>query len=80
MFFLRKSTLERLPVVMSGVRMGERALPIGIADPALQRAFPHAHAAHDDGQAFERRLAQKEHQLAILAFTNPDEVSFVAVV
>ena len=30
MFFLRKSNLERLPVVMSGVRMGERALQIGV--------------------------------------------------
>ena len=32
MFFLRKSSLERLPVAMSGVRMGERALQIGIDD------------------------------------------------
>jgi SAM-dependent methyltransferase len=35
MFFLRKSSLERLPVVMSGVRMGERALQIGVDDPTL---------------------------------------------
>ncbi len=35
MFFLRKSNLERLPVAMSGVRMGERALQVGIDDRAL---------------------------------------------
>jgi SAM-dependent methyltransferase len=35
MFFLRKSSLERLPVSMSGVRMGERALQIGVDDPSL---------------------------------------------
>ena len=39
MFFLRKSTLERLPVVMSGVRTGERALQIGVDDPALVGAL-----------------------------------------
>ena len=35
MFFLRKSTLERLPVAMSGVKMGERALQIGVDDASL---------------------------------------------
>jgi SAM-dependent methyltransferase len=39
MFFLRKSSLERLPVVMSGVRLGERALQIGIDDPSLVGAI-----------------------------------------
>ena len=39
MFFLRKSNLERLPVAMSGVRMGERALQIGIDDPSLAGAI-----------------------------------------
>jgi len=39
MFFLRKSTLERLPVAMSGVRMGERALQIGVDDPSLVGAI-----------------------------------------
>jgi ubiquinone/menaquinone biosynthesis C-methylase UbiE len=39
MFFLRKSSLERLPVAMSGVRMGERALQIAIDDPALAGAI-----------------------------------------
>ena len=39
MFFLRKSNLARLPVVMSGVKMGERALQIGIDDPSLAGAI-----------------------------------------
>ena len=39
MFFLRKSSLERLPVVMSSVRMGERALQIGVADASLVGAI-----------------------------------------
>ena len=39
MFFLRKSTLERLPVAMTGVRMGERALQLGIDDPSLVGAI-----------------------------------------
>ena len=39
MFFIRKSSLELLPVAMSGVRMGERALQIGIDDPALAGAL-----------------------------------------
>ena len=38
---LRKSTLKTapLPVVMSGVRMGERVLQIGIDDPAIAGAI-----------------------------------------
>jgi SAM-dependent methyltransferase len=39
MFFLRKPKLESLPLAMSGVRMGERALQIGIDDPALAGAI-----------------------------------------
>ncbi len=39
MFFLRKSNLVRLPVVMSGVKMGERVLQIGIDDPSLAGAI-----------------------------------------
>ena len=36
MFFLRKSKdAERLPIRMSGLRMGERLLQIGVDDPAL---------------------------------------------
>jgi len=39
MFFLRKSRLERLPVAMSGVRMGERVLQIGVDDASLAGAI-----------------------------------------
>lgn len=39
MFFLRKSTLERLPVVMSGVSAGERVLQIGVDDSKLVGAI-----------------------------------------
>jgi SAM-dependent methyltransferase len=36
MFFLRKATdTERLPIRMSGLRMGERLLQIGVDDPML---------------------------------------------
>lgn len=65
MFFLRKSTLERLPVVMSGVRMGERVLQIGVDDPALVGAIAakvglSGHAAvvvTDEGYAAKARAA-----------------------
>lgn len=39
MLFLRKSNLEPLPVSMSGVRMGERVLQVGIDDPAVAGAL-----------------------------------------
>jgi ubiquinone/menaquinone biosynthesis C-methylase UbiE len=39
MFFLRKSTLDGLPVAMSGARMGERVLQIGIDDDAVAGAI-----------------------------------------
>src|SRR5947207_365931 len=40
MFFLRKGRQqEPLPVAMSGVRMGERALQIGIDDPSIVGAI-----------------------------------------
>lgn len=39
MLFLRKPNLERLPVAMCSVRMGERALQIGLDDPALTGAI-----------------------------------------
>jgi SAM-dependent methyltransferase len=39
MFFLRKPKLASLPLAMSGVRMGERALQIGIDDPSLAGAI-----------------------------------------
>lgn len=61
MFFLRKSSLERLPVAMSGVRMGERALQIGIGDSSLASAIAakvglSGHAAF--AVANERQAAQ----------------------
>ncbi len=40
MFFLRKTKQrEQLPITMSGVRMGERVLQIGIDDPSLVGAI-----------------------------------------
>lgn len=40
MFFLRKAKQqEQLPVTMSGVRMGERVLQVGIDDPAIAGAI-----------------------------------------
>ena len=65
MFFLRRSNLERLPVAMSGVRMGERALQIGIDDPSLASAIAakvglSGHAAlavNDDRTAAKARSA-----------------------
>ena len=65
MLFLRKSNLERLPVAMSGVRMGERALQIGMGDPSLAGAIAakvglsgHAVVAvSDDGTAVKARAA-----------------------
>ena len=65
MFFLRKSNLERLPVAMSGVRMGERALQIGIDDPSIAGAIAakvglsgHAViAVNDDHTAAKARAA-----------------------
>ena len=65
MFFLRKSSLEPLPVAISGVRMGERALQIGIDDPSLAGAIAakvglSGHAAvavNDDRVAAKARAA-----------------------
>lgn len=65
MFFIRKSNLERLPVVMCGVRMGERALQIGIDDPSLAGTVSakvglSGHAAiavNDDRSATKARAA-----------------------
>ena len=37
--FLRKSSIEPLPVTMSAVRMGERVLQIGVDDPAIVSAL-----------------------------------------
>jgi SAM-dependent methyltransferase len=65
MSFLRKPRLERLPVAMTGVRMGERALQIGIDDPSLAGAIAakvglSGHAAiavNDDRNAAKARAA-----------------------
>jgi SAM-dependent methyltransferase len=61
MFFLRKPRLERLPVAMTGVRMGERALQIGAPDPSLVGAISakvglsgHAAVVAQDNRAAER--------------------------
>jgi SAM-dependent methyltransferase len=68
MFFLRKSKLERLPVAMTGVRMGERALQLGVADPSLVGAIAakvglSGHAviiAGDDREAAQARVAAEK--------------------
>lgn len=65
MFFLRKTTLERLPVAMSGVRMGERVLQIGVDEASLVGAIAakvglSGHAAiivADDREAARARAA-----------------------
>jgi ubiquinone/menaquinone biosynthesis C-methylase UbiE len=64
MAFLRKPNMEPLPVAMSGVRMGERALQIGIGDPSLAGAIAakvglsgHAAVAVDNDRAAERARA-----------------------
>jgi ubiquinone/menaquinone biosynthesis C-methylase UbiE len=65
MFFLRKSGLEQLPVAMSGVRMGERALQIGIDDRSLAGAIAAkvglsgsaAFAVASEGKAAQARSA-----------------------
>jgi len=61
--FLRKAAVERdpLPVTMSGVRMGELVLQIGINDPRIAGAIAvkaglsgHAAVAVRDAEAAER--------------------------
>ena len=68
MFFLRKPALERLPVAMTGVRRGERALQLGIEDPSLVGAIAakvglSGHAAivvrDEHGAAKARSAAEK---------------------
>ena len=69
MFFLRKTKQqEQLPIAMSAVRMGERALQIGIDDPALLGAIAakvglSGHAAvalADDATAARARSAAEK--------------------
>jgi len=65
MFFLRKSGLEPLPVAMSSVRMGERALQIGIDDRSVAGAIAAkvglsgsaAFAVTSEGKAAQARSA-----------------------
>jgi SAM-dependent methyltransferase len=85
MFFLRKSTLERLPVAMSGVRMGERALQIGVDDSSLVGAIAakvglSGHAAvavPDERQAARARAgAARAGALADVQVTTPDALPF----
>jgi len=73
--FLRKSNVERepLPVTMTGVRMGERVLQIGLAEPrlaSLLAAKPglSGHSAlvvHDERQAERARAVAAEAGLLI---------------
>jgi SAM-dependent methyltransferase len=69
MFFLRKAKQrEELPVTMTGVRMGERALQIGIDEPSLVGAIAakvglSGHAAvavADDAAAATARAAAEK--------------------
>ncbi|MBI2829282.1 MAG: methyltransferase domain-containing protein [Acidobacteria bacterium] len=87
MFFLRKSSLERLPVVMSGVRMGERALQIGIDDPSLAGAIAakvglSGHAAiavNDEGTAAKARAAAATAGVLVDVQVTPlDSLSFAS--
>lgn len=85
MFFLRKSNLERLPVAMSGVRMGERALQIGIDDSSIAGAIAakvglsgHAViAVRDDRTAAKARAAaEKAGALVDVQVTPFDSLPF----
>ena len=85
MLSLRKLSLERLPVVMSGVRMGERALQIGIDDPSLAGAIAakvglSGHAAfavsNDRNAAKARAAAAAAGVLADVQVTPLDSLPF----
>jgi ubiquinone/menaquinone biosynthesis C-methylase UbiE len=94
MFFLRKPNLERLPVAMSGVRMGERVLQIGVGDASLVGAIAakvglSGHAAvavTDERQAARARAgaaaagALVDVQTTQTAFPFADEAFDVVVV
>jgi SAM-dependent methyltransferase len=63
--FFRKPRIEALPVTMTGVRMGERLLQVGVDDAALAAALASkvglsgaaAHAVADDRDASRARAA-----------------------
>lgn len=69
MVFFRKSSLEQLPVTMSGVRMGERALQFGIGDPSLVGAIASkvGLSGHAAFAANDERHAAKLHAAAAAA-------------
>jgi ubiquinone/menaquinone biosynthesis C-methylase UbiE len=86
MFFLRKAKQqEQLPVTMSGVRMGERALQIGIDEPSLVSAIAakvglSGHAAiavaDDAGGAAGRAAAEKAGVLVDLHVASLNALPF----
>jgi ubiquinone/menaquinone biosynthesis C-methylase UbiE len=86
MFFLRKAKQqEQLPVTMSGVRMGERALQIGIDEPSLVSAIAakvglSGHAAiavaDDTAGAAARAAAEKAGVLVDLHVAPLDALPF----
>jgi len=87
MFFLRKSNTEQLPVLMSGVRMGERTLQIGIDDSSLAGAIAakvglSGHAAiavgDDDTAAKARAAAAASGALVDVQVTSWDSLPFPA--
>ena len=94
MLFLRKSKTVPLPIVMCGVRMGERVLQIGIDDPALVGALAakvglsgHAAIAVADDRAAEKARTAAENagvlvdvQVAALGSLPFPEDGFDAVV
>lgn len=69
MFWLRKSRLEPLPVVMCGVRMGERALQIGVDDAPLVGAIAAkvGLSGHAAIAVTDERDARKAHAAAAAA-------------
>jgi SAM-dependent methyltransferase len=86
MFFLRKSSLEQLPVAMSGVRMGERALQIGIADRSVAGAIAAkvglsgtaAFAVASEGQAAQARRAGASAGVLVDVHVTSDTLPFAS--
>jgi SAM-dependent methyltransferase len=84
MFFLRKSSLEQLPVAMSGVRMGERALQIGIADRSVAGAIAAkvglsgtaAFAVTSEAKAAQARRAAASAGVLVDVQVTPDSLPF----
>ena len=85
MAFLRKFATEPLPIAMCGVRMGERALQIGIDDPSLAGGLAvkvglsgHAAIAVTDDRAAEkaRAAAAQSGALVDVHVTDLDTLPF----